>query len=63
MCQQEEIDKLKGLLAEALEWVTEKPWDDSSYLHQRISAELGKPPAYPDWDYSDPTLPETGDTT
>lgn len=41
-----------ALLIEALEWVTEKPWDDGTFLHYRISNALGLPVAYPEWDYS-----------
>lgn len=45
----EEIARLRSLLREAREWVTAKPWDDSTELHKRISVELGLPVEYPDW--------------
>ena len=37
------------LLREALQWVTDKPWDDSSLLHKRISEFLGTPVQYPEY--------------
>ncbi len=37
------------LLREALQWVTDKPWDDSSLLHKRISEFLNEPVKYPDY--------------
>jgi hypothetical protein len=37
------------LLREALEWVTDKPWDDSSLLHKRISEFIGTPVQYPEY--------------
>ena len=45
------IAEALGLLKEAREWVTEKPWDDNTYLHKRISEFLGLPVEYPDWPY------------
>lgn len=39
------------LLEEAREWVTDKPWDDNTYLHKRISEFLGLPVEYPEWPY------------
>jgi hypothetical protein len=41
-------DRLRGLLREALEHITEKPWDDDTHLHARISRELGLPIQYAD---------------
>lgn len=41
-----------ALLLEALQHITDKPWDDSTFLHKRISERLGLPVSYPDWDYS-----------
>lgn len=38
-----------NLLREALEWVTDKPWDDPTLLHRRISEFLGKPVKYPEY--------------
>ena len=38
-----------GLLRESLDHITEKPWDDHTRLHERISIFLGLPVAYPDW--------------
>lgn len=40
---------LRALLLEARKWVTDKPWDDSSDLHKRISLALGLPVSYPNW--------------
>ncbi len=40
------------LLREALMHITDKPWDDSTHLHKRISEHLGRPISYPEWDYS-----------
>jgi hypothetical protein len=48
-----DLPLLVGLLVEAREWVTEKPWDDSTFLHKRISEALGLPIEYPNWDYGD----------
>lgn len=42
----------EALLREALQHITDKPWDDSTSLHKRISEHLGLPVSYPDWDYS-----------
>lgn len=53
------VEKLKKLLVEAMEWVTDKPWDDSSFLHKRICDALEVPHEYPDWDYSAPILGES----
>jgi hypothetical protein len=39
-----------NLLQESLDHITEKPWDDDTRLHERISKYLGLPVAYPDWD-------------
>lgn len=47
-----DVEKLKGLLVEALEWVTAKPWDDSTFLHKRICDALEIPSEFPDWDYN-----------
>lgn len=41
-----ELRALKALLAESLNHITDKPWDDSSCLHARISAALGRPVQY-----------------
>jgi len=38
-----------GLLRESLDHITEKPWDDDTRLHERISVFLGLPVAYPNW--------------
>lgn len=43
-----DVARLIGLLREAREHVTDKPWDDSSLLHARISEALGLPVEYPD---------------
>ena len=40
---------LQGLLTEAREHVTDKPWDDRTLLHKRISEALGLPVEYADW--------------
>lgn len=42
------VVQLEALLAEALGHVTEKPWDDPTHLHARISRALGKPVKYPE---------------
>lgn len=39
---------LRALLKEALEHVTDKPWDDPTLLHARISEALGLPVEYPE---------------
>ncbi|WJM94054.1 hypothetical protein QDY63_14655 [Pseudomonas brenneri] len=54
-----DVEKLKKLLVEAMEWVTAKPWDDSSFLHKRICDALEISHEYPDWDYSNPILGES----
>ena len=38
----------EALLREALKWVTDKPWDDDTLLHKRISEFLGEPVHYQD---------------
>lgn len=38
--------ELVALLTEALDHVTDKPWDDCTHLHARISAALGLPIQY-----------------
>lgn len=43
------IALLQGLLTEAREYVTDKPWDDSTLLHKRISEALGLPVENADW--------------
>lgn len=43
------IALLQGLLTEAREHVTAKPWDDPTRLHRRISEALGLPVEYADW--------------
>lgn len=48
MKSKSEVTRLRLLLEEALDWVTDKPWDDTSHLHKRISEELGLPVQYPD---------------
>lgn len=52
-----EIDlvTLVNLLHEAREWVTDKPWDDHTYLHKRISEALGLPVEYADFPYEGPS--------
>lgn len=47
---------LQALLKESLEHVTDKPWDDRTHLHKRISEALCIPVQYPDWDYNDEDL-------
>jgi hypothetical protein len=37
-----------GLLAEAREHICDKPWDERTLLHARISRALGLPVEYPD---------------
>lgn len=49
----------RALLREALAHITDKPWDDSTFLHKRISEHLGLPVSYPDWDYGEPTCQDT----
>lgn len=39
----------EALLRESLQWVTDKPWDDDTLLHKRISEFLGDPVKYPDY--------------
>lgn len=46
-----EVEKLKKLLVEALDWITAKPWDDGTFLHKRICDALEISSEYPDWDY------------
>lgn len=41
--------KLMALLKEAMEWVSDKPWDDPTHLHKRISEELKLPLSYPEY--------------
>lgn len=41
--------ELIGLLVEAREQITDKPWDDDTRLHERISKALGLPVSYPDY--------------
>lgn len=41
--------KLLALLKEAREWVSDKPWDDPTSLHKRISEELNLPVSYPEY--------------
>ena len=43
-----DLPMLVALLKEAREHVTDKPWDDDTYLHDRISDALGMPRSYPD---------------
>lgn len=38
----------ESLLWEVLEHITDKPWDDPSLLHARISERLGLPVQYPE---------------
>ena len=42
------LDQATALLREALAWVPEKPWDDDTLLHKRISEFLGEPIHYQD---------------
>lgn len=46
-----DLPTLVGLLNEAKEWVTDKPWDDPTYLHKRICEALNQPIEYPNWNY------------
>lgn len=46
---QEKVDRLTQLLVEAREQISDKPWDDKTYLHKRISEELGLPVSYPEF--------------
>jgi hypothetical protein len=41
--------ELIGLLTEAREMITDKPWDDDTRLHERISKALGLPVSYPNY--------------
>lgn len=54
-CRQAERENrvrlLEGLLREARDGITDKPWDDPSHLHKRISEALGLPISYKDWNY------------
>ena len=43
------IRQLEGLLTEAREQITDKPWDDTTRLHRRISEALGLEVQYADW--------------
>lgn len=54
----ERVEKLEGLLREARDHITAKPWDDKTCLHARISIALGLDVEYLDhmkdtgqWDY------------
>lgn len=42
-----DLPTLVALLREAREYITDKPWDDNSRLHDRISDALGLPRHYP----------------
>ena len=42
------VELLVGLLREALGHVTDKPWDDDTMLHARISEAIGEPVQYAD---------------
>lgn len=44
------LNEALGLLREALDHINEKPWDESTRLHERISKFLGLPVVYPNWD-------------
>ncbi len=40
---------LVNLLAEAREQIIDKPWEDNTRLHERISVALGLPVSYPNY--------------
>lgn len=42
------LGEARRLLEECLARVTDKPWDDPSLLHARVSEFLGLPVSYPD---------------
>ncbi|VWC81349.1 hypothetical protein BLA39750_01222 [Burkholderia lata] len=42
------LEAANSLLREARERITDKPWDDQTLLHARISEFLGLPVEYPD---------------
>lgn len=44
-----EVMELQKLLHEAIHWVTDKPWDDTTLLHSRISKRLGLPIKYQEY--------------
>jgi CHASE1-domain containing sensor protein len=46
---QQRLRQLEGLLTEAREHITDKPWDDTTRLHRRISEALGLEVHYADW--------------
>ena len=50
---EEPAPSAEALLREALLHITDKPWDDPTFLHKRISEHLGLPVSYPDWDYGE----------
>ena len=43
------LQEALSLLRESLDHIDDKPWDDSTRLHERISTFLGLPVSYPDW--------------
>lgn len=42
------LNQALNLLKEAREQITDKPWDDPTHLHKRISEELNLPVSYPE---------------
>lgn len=49
VCEMEKLAKACALLAEALDHITDKPWDDRTQLHSRICKFLGRSVTYPDF--------------
>ena len=43
------LDRVLLLLKEAREQITDKPWEAQTFLHKRISDELGLPTSYPEY--------------
>ncbi len=43
-----DLPTLVALLKEARDQITDKPWDDCTRLHDRISDALGMPRSYPE---------------
>jgi hypothetical protein len=56
-----DLPTLVGLLNEAKEWVTDKPWDDDTHLHKRICEALNQPIEYPNWNYDETYRPRHRD--
>lgn len=46
--ESKDLETARGLLAEALNHISKKPWDEPTLLHARISEFLGVPVEYAD---------------